>query len=334
MADSLYGTKQAFKAKHREISSSTSLAFSSNLSSLIAGSSLKPAAGRPHVSKTKPDIFSTHNKNAKKRAAADLLDGGEQKHKTEADLGGSVDAATLHRSKRRMEDKARLYAQMKRGEYHGGDKYRENGLIDFDRKWAEDQRNGGKDNDSSAESDDDGGESDEEMVDYIDEFGRARKGTKAQATREQRRQQAKIDAAREAEEISARPSMPSNIIYGDTVQQAAFNPETVIADRMADIAKKRDRSATPPPDSHFDATTEVRTKGTGFYNFSQNKEERQKEMDALEKERLATEKVRAEREAKKQERLQAIQARKQAIAEQRRKLEADNFLDNLDLEGG
>lgn len=31
---------------------------------------------------------------------------------------------------------------------------------------------------------------------------------------------------------------------------------------MANIAKKRDRSAKPPPESHYDADVEVRTKGT------------------------------------------------------------------------
>jgi Domain of unknown function (DUF4078) len=56
--------------------------------------------------------------------------------------------------------------------------------------------------------------------------------------------------------------MPTKIIYGDTVRHKAFNPDEVIIERMANIAKKRDRSATPPPESHYDADVEVRTKGT------------------------------------------------------------------------
>ncbi|KIW83770.1 hypothetical protein Z517_03016 [Fonsecaea pedrosoi CBS 271.37] len=335
MADSLYGIKQASKTKAKEISSSTSLAFSTNLASLISSSSsakAKHTSGRSRPSKEKSDIFTTHNKNVKKRSAADLEDGQQQRHKTRDDIG-SVDDAELHRSKRRMQDKVRLYNAMKRGEYIGKEDYDNRGLVDFDRKWAEDQANGEGGASDSFDSDDGSAVGEEEILEYLDEFGRLRKGTKAQAAREERRKRMQANAAEEEERLSARPSMPGNVLYGDTIQHQAFNPDQAIAERMAELAKKRDKSATPPPDTHYDASAEIRTKGTGFYTFSQDSEERKREMDALEKERLETERIRKERDEKKEQRKKEIEERRKAIAAQRAKAQADKFLNDLDIEG-
>jgi hypothetical protein len=332
MADSLYGVKQASKTKAKDISSSTSLAFSTNLASLISSSSStknKTATGRPRLSKDKSDIFTAHNKNVKKRSAADLED-GQQHHQTRDDIG-SVEAAELHRSKKKMEDKVRLYNAMKRGEYIGRQGYDDRGLVDFDRKWAETQTKVGA-SDSESSDLDDAGPGGGEVVEYLDEFGRLRKGTKAEAEREERRKRIQASAADEQEQLSARPPMPGNVIYGDAIQHQAFNPDTVITDRMAEIAKKRDKSVTPPPDTHYDAGAEVRTKGTGFYNFSQDAEERKREMDALEKERLETERLRKERENKKELRRKEIEERRKLIAEQRAKAQADKFLNELDID--
>ncbi|KIX03039.1 uncharacterized protein Z518_06589 [Rhinocladiella mackenziei CBS 650.93] len=334
MADSLYGVKPASKTKAKEISSSTSLAFSTNLASLISSSSStknKPTTGRPRPSKDKLDIFTAHNKNVKKRSAADL-DDGRQRHQTRDDIG-SVDEAELHRSKRKMEDKVRLYNAMKRGEYIGREDYDDRGLVDFDRKWAENEAKGQCQDSESSDSEDAGSGDEEDLVEYFDEFGRLRKGTKAQAAREERRIRMKARAAEEEERLSARPSMPSNIIYGDAIQHEAFNPDQVIADRMSEIAKKRDRSATPPPDTHYDASAEVRIKGTGFYTFSKDAEERKKEMDSLERERQETERIRKEKEDKRDQRKKELEERRRLIAEQRAKAQADKFLNELDPEG-
>jgi len=329
MEDSLYGTKHASKTKAKDFSSATSLAFSSNLASLISGSTTKASTpGRSRPSKSRSDIFTAHNKNVKKRSAKDMEDDGSQKHKTKDDIG-SVEAAELHRSKRRMEEKVRLYNAMKRGEYVGrGDGHDDRGLVDFDRKWAEGQALGDRDDISSEEE---GADSDGELVEYTDEFGRSRKGTKAEARREERLKKIQENATREQEELSARPNMPEKVIYGDAVQSNAFNPDQAIADRMADLAKKRDKSATPPPDTHFDASAEIRTKGTGFYTFSQDAEQRKQEMEALEKERLETERIRREREEKKEERKKQLDQRRRAIAEQRAKTEAEQFLNKLEF---
>ena len=329
-AESLYGVKQASKTKAKEIPSSTTLAFSTNLASLISGASSKPATstGRARPNKSKSDIFTAHNKNVKKRSAADLVDDGEQKHKTAAELG-QVDSDMLHRSKRRMEEKARLYAAMKRGDYVSANGRDERGLVDFDRKWAE---SGGAENDAtSSGSDNEDSDGGREIVEYEDEFGRTRKGTKAEAAREERRRRIQTNATEEVKQFSARPEMPTNIIFGDTVQHNAFNPDEVIAERMADLAKKRDKSATPPPDTHYDATAEVRNKGTGFYSFSKDVEGRKKEMEALERERLETERARKERDAQKGKRRKEIEERRKLIAEQRTKAQAEKFLSGFEM---
>ena len=188
-----------------------------------------------------------------------------------------------------MEEKARLYAAMKRGDVEDLD---EKYAVDFDRKWAEAQDKSG---DDTSEGEDDkhseDGDEDQELVDYIDEFGRNRKGTRAEAAREERRKATL--AADTSDRFTARPNMPTNVIYGDTIQAAAFNPEESIAQQMAEIAKKRDQE-TPPPDEHFDSRREIRQKGVGFMQFSADEEERRRQMADLEAERRETEVRRAE----------------------------------------
>lgn len=334
MADSLYGIKQASKTKAKDISSSTSLAFSSNLASLISSKSSskeKATSGRPRPSNPKTDIFKAHNKNVKKRSAADLED-GQQRHQLREEIG-SVDAAELHRSKRKMEDKVRIYNAMKRGEYVGRNDYDAGALVDFDRKWAENENARGTARDDTSESEDDHASDEEETVEYLDEFGRLRKGSKAQAAREERRKATKSHLAEEEASSSARPSMPENLILGNTIQYSAFNPDQVIVDRMSEIAKKRDKSATPPPESHYNASAEVRSKGTGFYAFSQDAEERKKEMEALERERAKTESTRRDREDKKSQRKKEIEERRKLVAAQRAKAQTDKFLNELEIDG-
>ena len=269
----------------------------------------------------------------KKRSAADFVEYGQQRHKTVADLG-TVDSATVHRSKRRMEEKARLYAAMKRGDYVSSANGRdERGLVDFDRKWAEGEARGneGGSDATLSGSEDEASDDDQDLVQYEDEFGRRRNGTKAEAEREARHRRVRANAAEEEERFSARPSMPTNIIHGDTVQHNAFNPDELIAERMAVIAKKRDKSATPPPETHYDADAEVRTKGTGFYGFSKDAEGRRNEMEALERERLETERARNERDTRKETRRKELEERRKLIAEQRGKAQADKFLSSFQL---
>ncbi|MCJ1427449.1 hypothetical protein MMC29_005352 [Sticta canariensis] len=334
---SIYGIPRP-KTRAKEISSSTTLAFASQLTSLLAQPS-QPAntSARSRPSKTKPSIFTTHNKNTKKRAAADISQDDNpsliQKHSTSTSV---IDPATLHRSKQKLEQKARLYASMKRGDYvpkpnsASTEKRDSNLLVDFDRKWAEDVDAGRTSDTSSSSDDDDGDDSRRELVTYEDEFGRQRQGTKAEASREIRRRNAQAYATEELARLSARPAAPERLIYGDVVQAAAFNPDEKTVEQMENIARKRDRSATPPEEVHYDASKEIRTKGVGFYSFSKDAEGRKREMDELEREREETEKNRREREERVQKRKEKIEKRKKAVEEKRVEMLAARFLDGLD----
>ena len=245
-----------------------------------------------------------------------------------------------------MEDKARLYASMKRGDYvppsHGGANREESALVDFDRKWAEREEGAGTGEGAKYETEsDDGGESDDddnddeaeggggaEMVEYEDEFGRLRRGTKNEAAREQRKQHAQAYASEELGRMKARPPRPSQLIVGDTIQAAAFDPDRP---PMAALARKRDRSPTPPAEVHYDASSEVRSKGVGFYSFSKDGEGRKREMEALGREREETERGKREREERRERRAREVEERRKVIAKKRGERLAERFLNGLDV---
>lgn len=315
----------------KEISSSTTLSFTSQLSSLIGSSTTKdnskpaPARSRP---RKKDDIFTTHNRNTAKRAKRDLeadVSGTfAQKHTTNGEaLGKDV----WERSKRKMEEKARLYAAMKRGDVEDAD---ERYAVDFDTKWAEARAEGREDSSSDNGSED--GDTPQEEVEYIDEFGRTRKGTKLDALRAR----TAIDRANNAppadDRFTARPVAPSSVIYGDTIQHQAFDPDEPRAAQMAELAKKRDRSLTPPPEEHFDGRKEVRTKGTGFFQFDADESVRKEQMAGLERERAETEKMRKERESKLGERRALIEKRREEVRERNSRRKAEEFLEGMGME--
>ena len=247
-----------------------------------------------------------------------------------------------------MEEKARLYRAMQRGDYvpssHGGTNRETESLIDFDRKYADaaasaprNPLNGDKDDDSS--SDDYASSENEasmlEQVEYEDEMGRTRTGTRAQAEKLRRQRLAADYASGELEAASARPARrPENLIVGDTVQHAAFNPDFAREAQMAELAAKRDRSVTPPEEVRYDASKEVRSKGVGFYQFSLDREGRERELRELDGERKETERVRGEREEVGEKRRRVREERRREIEEVRAKKEADRFLDGLDVDVG
>lgn len=226
-----------------------------------------------------------------------------------------------------MEEKARLYAAMKRGDVEDES---ERFAVDFDRKWAERHGNEGSGEEDLSEQDDDDEEEEDgrDMVEYVDEFGRTRQGTRAEAARAARQARGQADMA--GDRFTARPSAPSGVIYGDTIQHEAFNPDMPIAMQMEELAKKRDRSLTPPPDVHFDATREVRQKGTGFFQFSENAEERKKQMDELERERKETEKVRKEKQELEAQQAPRDDAAQETLDTRGYKRKADEIFDELD----
>ncbi|KAJ5481798.1 Protein of unknown function DUF4078 [Penicillium sp. IBT 31633x] len=289
---SLYGQPRSKKQKTEQTTSN--LTFTSQLSSLIAQDvNSASSRGRQRPSKNpKPDLFSKHNKGSQKRAAADLADDNralEQVHRSTQDIG-SIDATTLSRSRRRMEEKVRQYEDMKEGVHLAGDsddddmpldpsdpdaylarlrRKEKEGLVDFDLKHANEEQF------KQEMSDDDNAS----VVSYEDEFGRSRRGTRAEAAEASRAKDE--EAVGKAAQERWRPARPENLIYGEAVQTEAFNPDANIASHMSHLAARRDRSPTPPESKHYDAEEEVRNRGTGFYSFSTNEEERKKQMEEL-----------------------------------------------------
>lgn len=328
----LYG-QPAPKKQKKEIALPGSLAFTSQLSSLLAdpasapsGASTAATTGRTRPSKLKTDDLA--KAKVKRKDSPNPRSTDAMKLSLKAPIGTEESKAEREFARRKMESKARLYAAMQRGDYIG----REVGLVDFDRKWAETQSQDPTASSSDSDSEPDEGDNvDTTLHEYTDEFGRVRHLTRSQILRLQR----STASATELEHMSARPKAPTTLIYGDAVQAEAFTARDG-ADTMEALARKRDRSATPPEATHYQADWEIRTKGVGFYKFSKEEGKREEEMKALEEERQRTEELRKEREEKAKRRKLDIEERRKEILERRTKKMADNFLEGLekDLVGG
>ncbi|KAI1416569.1 hypothetical protein F5Y13DRAFT_154267 [Hypoxylon sp. FL1857] len=346
----LYGQRPA-KRQKKEIPLSSSLDFASQLTSLLSTSGSAPSAssstvasGRPRPSK-KDDIFSVKAKrkagsstpddrsNSKHGESRDRdRDGKDGAKLTLKDVRGTEEEKQdLARARRKMEEKARLYAAMKRGDYIAKEGEAAP-LVDFDRKWAEAHPEDDHDPNrySSSGTDDESDDAGDELVEYKDEFGRTRRGTRAEMLRLERRKQRSALGAAELESMAAKPiKAPERLIFGDVIQSAAFNPEDDTLHKMEDLAAKRDKEPTPPPDTHFDGGAEIRTKGVGFYQFSREEERRRQEMQALARERENTERVRKEREEAREKRRREIEERRKKIGAKRAEKLAESFLDGL-----
>ncbi|KAK4234401.1 hypothetical protein C8A03DRAFT_18691 [Achaetomium macrosporum] len=315
--------------------------FASNISSLLGVAEINKAlagtwaatstTGRTRPSKLKTDELS--NVKIKRRDTSRAEAKESNKLTLKSPIGTEESKAELEFARRRMESKARLYAAMQRGDYIG----REIGLVDFDRKWAESQSNNpaspsstSSDSEASAEEDN----IDTTLHEYTDEFGRVRHLTRAQILRLERRSARAAASATELEHMSVRPKAPEQLIIGDAVQADAFTAQDL--ETMETLARKRDRSPTPPEPTHYQADKEIRTKGVGFYKFSQEEKKREEEMKALEEERARTVRLREEREEQKKRRKMEIEARRKELAERRATKLTETFLDGLgkDLAGG
>lgn len=340
----LYG-QPAPKKQKKEMALSSSLDFTSQLTALLSKPSSSPSQpashGRARPSKSKTDaLFSSAKAKRNPNARRPNPDPSSDKLTLKSPTTTEEEKSALTAARRKMEEKARLYAAMKRGDYVPGREGEAAPLVDFDRKWAEshsrsasapgvsDPDASDSDSASSSSSGDEKTGREEEKVEYEDEFGRLRTATRSQYEAYQRRLARGQHASAELETMSARPAAPSNIIYGPAVQAEAFVVED--PDRMEELARKRDRSATPPEAKHYDAQAEIRNRGTGFYAFSKDEERRMEEMEALKAERERTERVRREREEKLAQRRREVEERRREIAEKRAKKMADSFLERLE----
>ncbi|KAL9051272.1 MAG: hypothetical protein Q9162_006115 [Coniocarpon cinnabarinum] len=298
-------------------------AFSTNFTALLSDT----AAPRKRPTLSQPGLASS-NRNTKKRALADILGRPTSIASSNAD---ELSEAEWRSAQRKLDEKARLYGALKRGDVEDrGERYG----VDFDRKWAE---RGGDVADSEENESDDGSKSDAgEMVEYVDEMGRTRTGSRKdlQAQERQKARQRRVEEAED--EDRARPSAPTNVIYGDAIQSAAFDVDADAASKMHNLAHKRDRPETPPPETHYDASAEIRTKGTGFYQFSQDEKTREEQMRGLEELRMETERAREEkqneRDEERRQRREKLEARRKLIEQKRGEKKAERFLNGLEEE--
>src|SRR5579871_2429413 len=243
----------------------------------------------------KQDVFTRNPRGSKKRAHDQISDEKEgglgQKHSTTSD---ALDEENEHRRKRKMEEKSRLYNDLKRGYINDKEgKYN----VDFDRKWAEAKERGEDLEDELSDQEDQ--DDDNELVDYVDEFGRNRRMTKQEVAKAERMKKRDEELEKEREEMSVRPKMPDKLIYGDYIQTQAFDYNRYEKEFAA--AKERYNDV----DSHFGAhgvsiydgdypdkrwffdkrqDPRLRTGyGTGFFQFSHKEDERKAQMDEIEK---------------------------------------------------
>ncbi|KAI0169038.1 hypothetical protein GGR52DRAFT_592822 [Hypoxylon sp. FL1284] len=351
----LYGQRPA-KRQKKEIPLSSSLDFASQLTSLLSNPSSTSSAaapatsGRVRPSKNKDSIFNIKAKRKAGPSADATAAAGSNNSSSKKDgklqlkdpRGTEDEKNDLARARRKMEEKARLYAAMKRGDYIAKDGDTAP-LVDFDRKWAEkhpeDDDNNRHESSSGTdnESDDyDDGENGSDAIEFTDEFGRTRRGTRAEMLRQRRREQRAALGAAELDSMSARPRRaPERLLFGDVVQSGAFAPADELQERMDDLAARRDREPTPPADSHFDGAAEIRAKGVGFYRFSRDDEaSRQREMRDLAAAREETERARAKRDEERERRRKDLEARRARIGARRAERMADSFLDGLAGEMG
>lgn len=269
--------------------------------------SSKTTTARPRPSKSAKANLFRPNKGVSSRAARDEA----IQSSTTTSLPASE--RELERSRRKMQQKAKLYAQLKRGDAG----IEQEGLVDFDRKWAEE---GSDARDSSSEDEEEAGDGadGDEVIEYEDEFGRTRTGKRSEVEREQRRAQA---AQKHAGESTVRPEEPQRLIFGDTIQTHAFQTPTFSTVPSSDTLKRAmptEEEDFHAAEAHYDASKEVRTKGVGFYQFSTDPEERKREMAELERQRDTTARAKKEKDERRKRKMKEIEERKELVRKKRR----------------
>ncbi|KAH8161436.1 hypothetical protein CIB48_g6809 [Xylaria polymorpha] len=334
----LYGQKPAKKKQKREITLSSSLAFTSQLSSLISASTTtSSSSGRPRPSKTKDDIFSVKAKRKPgtktKLNDDDDAGGNSSKIRLKHVHGTEEEKQDFARARRKMEEKARLYAAMKRGDYVA----KENEaapLVDFDRKWAErhpeeaDERysSSGGDDESSDDDNNDG----REMVEYQDEFGRTRVGTRAEVQRQERRAARAALGAAELKDMAAVPTVrPRNLIFGDAIQTGGVRARGRDAGRHGCARGEAGPDADAAPRRPLRRDRGDPHQGTGFVPVLARRGDAREGDGEPEAERENTERARRARETEKERRRKEIAERRKKIGKRRAEKMADSFLDGL-----
>ncbi|WOO83982.1 putative protein [Vanrija pseudolonga] len=262
-----------------------------------------------------------------KRLAREARNDAKQRH---------FDASGPSDEQRRaiLEAKARKYDQLARGDYSGlSERELAEATIDFDRKREEWSDHSSDEDESAAPARarwDDNGEDkfdtlgDLETVEYVDEMGRTRTGTRKEA-REAEREKARDKRRREEgsddEEGGRRFDLgayaevqQSQVIHGDQSFFPVYQPDPDAIKQKYLEAERAERT------ERYDASKEVRVRGAGAYQFSLDDEARKVQMAELNAQRNETERARAEAAGRTGS--AAKEAQKRRVEERRRLVEA------------
>ncbi|WWD20278.1 hypothetical protein CI109_104754 [Kwoniella shandongensis] len=300
------------------------------------------------------DPFDRPSPGLIKRLAAEARNDAKRRHFENTDGPSEEQRRVI------LKAKARKYEQFKKGDYSGlTEKEIAEAVIDFDRKLEEEEyTDHSSDEDESAKparkrwSDDEDEDDDDDLekVEYVDEMGRTRVGT---------RKEAKEAEALKANDAPLIPSGEGDSAYAEVLQSKVIHGDQnffPVYEPDADAIKAKYRQAEEEARAHhYDASKEVRVKGAGQYQFSLDEEMRAEQMAALDVQRNETEKARAEtaqrrgmsaaQEAKKRkmdERKAMIEAKRvkllggekevERLRAEKRAKEADDFLKGLESE--
>lgn len=199
--------------------------------------------------------------------------------------------AQLEAIKKNLERKARIYDQLSAGKYAGlsSEALRE-GSIDWSRKLAE-PRPRSRSRSASPQPSLGGNE---EIVEYVDEFGRTRSAPLSEVPRELL--PSKYGGDREDEDEGE-----DNAIYGPATSFPIYDP----------ALHPRERRKEGEGRERYNAELESRHRGAAYYKFSKDERERERQMRELKGLREETKVEREKVVSKEWERFMSAQSREQ-----------------------
>ncbi|XP_041946257.1 coiled-coil domain-containing protein 174 isoform X1 [Alosa sapidissima] len=273
------------------------------------GTSAAGSADRPKLKK--PNIWSKQNEGVSARAQKDVELSAEEEN-------------NLDKSKKKLEEKARIYEQMTKGDFP--DEETEGlFLVDFTQKII-DQRRNAHANTSSAYRDGEEEDQqipvpppqnpDEEWVEYVDALGRSRKCLKKDLPNFQKMDQ---------------DFQKSRLGSGDKSLLSEDMRREIQREQWAEEEEESMKRPIGPIHYENIREQEARELGVGYFSFAQDEEQRRKQRETLDMLRDQTTDQRSKRERLKEKRKALLEAR---LAKVRMRKMKKSKLDGTEEESG